>query len=216
MPIFRSGPLLSLFVAGLLLAGCGGEGGSSGAAGSDASAGQRSGEPRISAEALGSIERENLTVYVPWTLGVVNRDASEGAGAATLLDVGVETVSGADRLLLTFDSAGGVPGDEDEGSIETAKECESGEPSQRQGDGFLHVRLQNTRLGEGVQAPTGVGDVLKNARAVRLACAQEGRLEWVVSVADASHYRAIEASDPARLAVDLRNAPLEQEGSEGR
>ncbi len=207
-------------LAALLLVGCGGgedpgatsQGGKSG----ESPSGGPTGEARLPDAALGSLERENLGLQLAWTIGVVNRDSTEGAGAATVRDVAVEQVSGADRLLLTFDSAGSVPGYQVRGSVEPATECATGDTIRAEGEGVLVVRLQNTSLAEGAATSSGMDGTLRNVRGLHLACQDGDRVEWVLPVTTATFYRVVEASSPPRLAVDVRHPEEDEDGGEGR
>ena len=194
---------IALLLAVPLLAACGGEGGSSAAGGESRSAAGDSLSP-LPDRHLGELQRDRITMAVPWTTDQVSRDATEGADSARIRAVRLARLDGADRLVLEFDSVDAVPGYRVRTTLEPVPLCASDDSVSVEGEGLLALRLDDALVSEalaeqGAPAPDG----LENVRTVRLACPGPGAVEWVLDVRRATYYRVVEAWGPPRLVVDV-------------
>lgn len=213
VPFRRSGAALLALCAAVLLAGCGGERDDAPDGGPPPGQAGSPGEQRLPDGQLGTLERDRIGLALPWTVGQVDRDADEGAGTATARSLELRALPGADRLLITFDSGGAVPGYRVSGTIEPLRECATGDTIPVEGEGLLQIRLEGTRPGDGLETPSVKGSGLANVRSLRMACSRDGTVEWVLSVRRATFYRTVEASGPPRLAVDVKHPEEEAEGT---
>lgn len=213
----RSVPAVVTACLGLLLVACGGgEDGGAGdpeaGSGSGAAAADSQGRAQLPDDQLGSLDRSDLRLVVPWTVGQVNRNPSSGAGRATVSSVELSTLPGADRILITFEAGSHVPGYRVAGTVEPLQACATGDSIQVEGEGLLQIVLNDTESADGIEPPSPAGSGLANVRTLQLACDRDGRVEWVVSVSRATLYRAVETANPPRLAVDVKHEVEEEDG----
>lgn len=214
----RSVPAVVTACLGLVLVACGG--GEDGGAGdpeardaSGAAAADSQGRAQLPDDQLGSLDRSDLRLVVPWTVGQVNRNPSSGAGRATVSSVELSTLPGADRILITFEAGSPVPGYRVAGTVEPLQACATGDSIQVAGEGLLQIVLNDAESADGMEEPPSpVGSGLANVRTLQLACDRDGRVEWVLSVRRATLYRAVETANPPRLAVDVKHDVEEEDG----
>lgn len=156
---------------------------------------------------LGSLERKRVTLSVPWTVRRLSRDADPDSAPSVVREISAESLPGADRLVLRFGSADPMPGFRVEGTVEGVERCETGDTiPARDGGGHLRLILTRASLAEDVEARPANASTLANVTSIDLACRTRERLEWVLGVESATAYRLVLATDPPRLAVDVRHS----------
>lgn len=166
----------------------------------------RSQQPRIADEQLGELEREDLTLSLPWTRGRINRQAPDTASRASLRSVAFSRTDNVDRMTLHFDGAGGYPGYVVDSSVNPLPRCASADSVQVEGQGLLRVRIRNATADESSAGPSVQRPELDNVTAVHRTCLEETTAEWVLDVRRATYYRVVQASNPPRLVVDVMQA----------
>ncbi|HSR41628.1 MAG TPA: hypothetical protein VLL48_05645 [Longimicrobiales bacterium] len=158
----------------------------------------------LPARHLGELQRDRISLAVPWTTDRVSRDATDEADTARVRSIRLARLDGADRLVLEFDSTDAVPGYEARTTLEPVPLCASGDSMTAEGEGLLTLKLDNALVSDAVAAEGAPApDALDNIRGLRLACTRAGAVEWVLDVRRATYYRIVEAWGPPRLLVDV-------------
>lgn len=160
-------------------------------------------QARLPDSQLGDLEREELTLSLPWTRGQINRDAPEDEARASLRSVSFSEAENVDRMTLTFDSAGSYPGYTVDASMSPLPRCASADSVPVEGQGLLRVRIRNVAADESASgSPTRQPD-LENVTTVHRTCLEEEEVEWILDVRRATYYRVVQASNPPRVMVDV-------------
>lgn len=199
-----SSVLVLLLAAGAAV-GCGDREGS--AAGGEAGAGENPEQPHVPDAELGEIDREDLGLSLPWTTGRITRDPPGDDVTSPLRRLAFARLEGFDRLVFEFDSADAFPGYTVDATLGSLPGCLEEDTVTANGEGLLRVRLLEASAdagtaGEAVRQP----DELTNVETVRRCVREEDRaVEWLLDVRRATAYRVLRASNPPRLAVDLRH-----------
>lgn len=202
----------ALLLFALLAAGCSGSDEGSAAAGGtgDGAAGEPEAaatpeQPRLPDAELGEFEREDLGLTLPWTNGRISREPPEEERPSPLRELSFSQVETLDRVVFSFDPDDAFPGYVVESTLGSLPGCEAGDPVTARGEGLLRITLSNASAdpevaGEPVRRPD-----LDNVDAVHRCSRDEGTVEWILDVRRTTTYRVLRASDPPRLAVDVRH-----------
>lgn len=199
-------PLVLLLLPALAW-GCSGEDGpdAGDAGGGEPEAAAAPEQPHLPDAELGEIAREDLGLTLPWTTGRISRDPPEEDRPSPLVGLTFSQIAEFDRVVFEFDSTDAFPGYVVESSLGSFPGCEAGDGDAvtPRGEGLLRITLSNASATAGVAGETVRRPDLDNVETVRR-CSRDGEtVEWILDVRRATVYRALRASSPPRLAVDI-------------
>lgn len=161
--------------------------------------------PELSNGELLGMDRDRITMTLPWGNGRIARDAGASAASPTLMSLDAVGSSGFDRIVFEFSTDAPYPGYRVEWATEPIEGCT--ETVGTDGAAVLRVFLEPVMLTDEngratVPATTRTG--LERLGTATRACEIDGTVVFDIQASDATQFRVLEMNAPSRLVVDVR------------
>lgn len=140
------------------------------------------------------------------TVGTTEKKNPDITGVAVLTDVRSARHGSYDRLVFEF-SGKEMPSYHIEYIDRPVRACGSGYVVQLAGDAWLEVRFSDAQAHTPEGKPT-IKDLSRSpnlpvVRELKITCDFEAEVAWVLGLSSPNRYRALELTNPTRLAIDI-------------